>query len=200
MMRQAMSRLSSVTFCATWSMIAAWSWPCSSERMWLAIDTRSRSLQVTCARLPARLCTMSRAASLMRASSGSSSQSLITSSRVVVQAIVTERSTTGVMISRMARSMPIGTIFLRCGCEANSTIVGSNDTRMAPSSLAANGTGPGPWPSSSAESGTRTSCPCPWPWARPGAWVRSRSGCGRLRRSSSKRPCAWAWAWACWAA
>ena len=52
----------------------------------------------------------------IRCSSGSIAKSLSISSRVVTHEMVTERSTTGEMISRMARSMAMGTMRLSCGC------------------------------------------------------------------------------------
>ena len=86
--------------------------------------TRSGSLHVTSASEPARVCAISCAACFMRDSSGSMAKSLSMSSRAVTQAIVTERSTTGWMISRMARSMATGTMRLSCGCWAKSVSPG----------------------------------------------------------------------------
>mmetsp|Transcript_25717 Transcript_25717/g.56357 ORF Transcript_25717/g.56357 Transcript_25717/m.56357 type:complete len:359 (-) Transcript_25717:1945-3021(-) len=93
---------------------------CNSTRKWLPHATRSGSLHVTLAREPARFCTMSCAALRIRISSGSMAKSLSISSRVVTHEMVTERSTTGEMISRIARSSARGTTRLRCGCCVNS--------------------------------------------------------------------------------
>mmetsp|Transcript_8574 Transcript_8574/g.22976 ORF Transcript_8574/g.22976 Transcript_8574/m.22976 type:complete len:205 (-) Transcript_8574:3546-4160(-) len=86
---------------------------CSSARMWLASATRRGSLQVTKARLPARLDTIRCAALRMRFSSGSTAKSLTTSSTAVKHAMVTERSTTGARISCTPRSTAKGTARFR---------------------------------------------------------------------------------------
>mmetsp|Transcript_19028 Transcript_19028/g.54395 ORF Transcript_19028/g.54395 Transcript_19028/m.54395 type:complete len:201 (-) Transcript_19028:1563-2165(-) len=95
--------------CSCWSLPEKEPGCCwSSARRCLAILTRSGSLHVTRARLPARLETMSCAALRMRLSSGSVAKSFATRSLVVMHAIVTLRSTTGCIISRIARSTATG--------------------------------------------------------------------------------------------
>lgn len=81
--------------------------------MWVTMLIRRGSLHVTSARLPARFWTMRCAAVLIFSSSPSIAKSFIVSSRVEMPAIVTERSTTGAMISRTARSMATKTRRLR---------------------------------------------------------------------------------------
>lgn len=73
--------------------------------MWVTMLRRSGSLHVTSASEPARFCTMRCAAVPILDSSPSMAKSFIVSSRVEMPAIVTERSTTGAMISRIARSI-----------------------------------------------------------------------------------------------
>mmetsp|Transcript_31855 Transcript_31855/g.101477 ORF Transcript_31855/g.101477 Transcript_31855/m.101477 type:complete len:316 (-) Transcript_31855:479-1426(-) len=121
MRAQPSSRLSAVT---TW-MVCSRTWAstglgccCSSWRSWLARLTRSGSLHVTMARDPTRLHTIRCAARHIRFSSGSIAKSLRMSSRVVMHAMVTLRSTTGEMISRMARSTATGTRRLSCSRSA----------------------------------------------------------------------------------
>ena len=75
--------------------------------MWVLSEVRRGSRQVTSAREPARLATMSWAALRILASEPSMAKSLVTSSLVVMQAMVTDRSITGWMISRMARSRAV---------------------------------------------------------------------------------------------
>mmetsp|Transcript_366 Transcript_366/g.1282 ORF Transcript_366/g.1282 Transcript_366/m.1282 type:complete len:345 (+) Transcript_366:292-1326(+) len=95
------------------SMAASSGVAASSARRCLAMDTRSGSLHVTNASDPARFATMSCAALRARASSGSVAKSLATISLVVMHAMVTLRSTTGWMISRMARSTATGATRLK---------------------------------------------------------------------------------------
>ena len=77
---------------------------------------RSGSLHVTSASDPARLLTIRCAASRILCSSCTFAKSFITSSFALMHAIVTERSTTGWMISRIARSTATGTRLDSCGC------------------------------------------------------------------------------------
>lgn len=65
------------------------------------------------------------------ASSGSMAKSFTTSSRVVMQAMVTERSTTGVIISQMARSTATGTTRFSCSRSDSSPSDGEMVTKAA---------------------------------------------------------------------
>ena len=68
------------------------------------IDWRSGSRQVTNAKEPDKLLTIKWAACLILVSSGSMAKSFLINSRVVITPIVTLLSTTGWIISRIARS------------------------------------------------------------------------------------------------
>ena len=70
------------------------------------------------------------AAARMRASSGSIAKSLAISSRVVMHAIVTERSTTGAMISLIARSIACGTRRRSAGVLTKSSSVGATTSEL----------------------------------------------------------------------
>eukprot|EP01136_Pigoraptor_vietnamica_P016088 Opistho-1_new@4692 len=89
-----------------------------------AIELRRGSRLVTIARRPARFCAIMCAPLRRRTSSGSCAKSLRTSSRVEMHAIVHDRSTTGEMISWMARSRAIWMHCLSCGCCWKSRIAG----------------------------------------------------------------------------
>mmetsp|Transcript_25005 Transcript_25005/g.87171 ORF Transcript_25005/g.87171 Transcript_25005/m.87171 type:complete len:352 (-) Transcript_25005:830-1885(-) len=120
--RHPSSRFSAVHTCTIWftAVLSGAVEPASMERRWLPIDTRRGSLHVTSASDPARCDTMRCAALIMRSVSGSSAKSLRISSRVVMQAMVQLRSTTGWMISRIARSTATGTRRMSCGCSTKS--------------------------------------------------------------------------------
>mmetsp|Transcript_18531 Transcript_18531/g.44124 ORF Transcript_18531/g.44124 Transcript_18531/m.44124 type:complete len:233 (+) Transcript_18531:2343-3041(+) len=98
------SRFSAATSCAACSTV----WASKRlvlvrrVRIWLHMLWRRGSLHVTKARLPARFCTIMCAAALIFCSSCSRAKSLSASSRVVMQAMVTERSTTGDTMSLSA--------------------------------------------------------------------------------------------------
>ena len=105
------SRLSTTADCTAWS--SAWtSVPgpaggttpacCSIARSCDATEALRGSRHVTSASDPAREDTMRCAAFRTRAASGSTAKSFSTSSRAVMHAMVTERSTTGETISRTA--------------------------------------------------------------------------------------------------
>lgn len=94
--------------------------------MWVTMLIRSGSLHVTSASEPARFWTMRCAAVPILSSSPSIAKSFIVSSRVEMPAIVTERSTTGAMISRTARSNATKTSRLSALLLAKSGICGLN--------------------------------------------------------------------------
>ncbi|KAJ8291314.1 hypothetical protein OF846_005352 [Rhodotorula toruloides] len=99
-------------------------------RAWAIMLRRRGSLQVTSASDPARFCTMRCAAVAMLFSSPSIAKSFIVSSRVEMPAMVTERSTTGAMISRTARSMARQIRRLRAGFDVNMGSCELNTTRL----------------------------------------------------------------------
>ena len=110
MSEQPSSRLSAAAVCtACSSACAAAPSPggtapacCSSARSCVATDALSGSRHVTSASEPASELTIRCAALRSRAPSGSTAKSFSTSSRAVMHAMVTERSTTGDTISRTA--------------------------------------------------------------------------------------------------
>ena len=100
--RSKLSFAHTCTICSTklWSCVTC----CRSDRKWLLMLIRNGSLHVTNARLPARLEIIKCAPLRSCCSLGSVAKSLRMTCLVVTDAIVTDRSTTGWMISRMARS------------------------------------------------------------------------------------------------
>mmetsp|Transcript_67559 Transcript_67559/g.119836 ORF Transcript_67559/g.119836 Transcript_67559/m.119836 type:complete len:234 (-) Transcript_67559:3979-4680(-) len=132
-------------------------------RKWLMNVDLNGSLHVTIARLDARLWAIMCEQWRSLASSPSVAKSFATSSRVVVHAIITDRSTQGWMMSAVARSMAEATKALRSGLPLrigllsiwglSLTMPRRNGWAMWDSSLAGNSGGewcgepPGPGPS-----------------------------------------------------